>query len=93
MVPFHLDMPFDSDMPCILTLTFVKSPSKSDLLSERQYVEPESVSPSGNALTNYEALALIIMGRVVKHSASLSLDLVRQVFQATIECCWIVAQG
>jgi hypothetical protein len=58
-------MPFDSNMPCILTLTFVKSPSKSDLLSDRQYVDPESIAmgnksvskstPSGNTLTKDDA--------------------------------------
>jgi hypothetical protein len=55
---------FTSNVPCILTLTFVKS------LSGRQYVEPESIAvrnksvskstPSGNALTKEDALALMI---------------------------------
>jgi hypothetical protein len=74
-VPFHLDMPFDSNMPCILTLTFIKSPLKSNLLSERQYVDPESISmgnesvskstPLGNALTKEDALALTIRGKLI----------------------------
>jgi hypothetical protein len=65
-------MTFDTEIPCISTLTFVRSPSKSDLLSKRQYVDPESIAmgnelvlkstPSGKILTKDDAFALITNG-------------------------------
>jgi hypothetical protein len=51
-------------------------------------IRKESMSkdtPSGNVLTGEDALALIIVGRVVRHSANLSLDFCHRVFQATVE--------
>jgi hypothetical protein len=82
--------------PKLATVTTVyKSPSKSDLLSETQYAEPESIAmgnelvskstPSGNALTNEDALALMIIGKLVKQSAILSLPPLHSVFQATVD--------
>jgi hypothetical protein len=91
-VPYHLDIPFASVIPCILTFTLVSAPSKSDLLLDKEpesmAIGKESVSkdtPSGNVLTGEDALALIINGRVVRHSANLSLDFCGCVFQVTVK--------
>jgi hypothetical protein len=50
-------------------------------------IRKETVSkdtPSGNVLTGEDALALIIIGRVVRHSANLSLDFGGRAFQAIV---------
>jgi hypothetical protein len=84
-VPFPLDIPFDSAIPCVFRLTRVISPSKSNCLLDRQYVEQESIvignasvsnaTPSRNTLVNEEALALIIIVRPARQHANLSLVL------------------
>jgi archaellum component FlaF (FlaF/FlaG flagellin family) len=80
----------------------VRSPLKSNLLLDRQYVEPESsvigtvfvsnATPSGNTLVNEEALALIIIGRLVRQNANLSLVLWLDVFHVAVECLQMVTR-
>jgi hypothetical protein len=94
-VPFHLDIPLALVIPCILMFTLVSAPAKSNLCwtsnkwSLNQWLWGED-TPSGNVLTDEDALVLIIIRRVVRHSANLSLDFCCCIFQATVECLWRV---
>jgi hypothetical protein len=84
-------------------LNFVKSTSKSDLLPDKQYVDPKSIAmgnesvskstPSGMTLTKDAASALITKDRLVKQSAILSLPPFCRVFQVTMELVLQVHHG
>jgi hypothetical protein len=75
-VPFHFALPFDSEMPCILTFIF-----------ERINCDGKGICVKFHSFReDAYAFVLIITGRLVRHSASLSLVLLH----LTVQFLWIV---